>query len=120
LSVLAAATPLAIYYFDRITKRTPWLQGNHVLAAHTTFIVALGAVAGVLLARARGRDRARQRARDLSVALQTMFAYSESIADLNERQLFIRESGRTVLEAFLRQDAPTDSDRSLLAAVRTH
>jgi hypothetical protein len=119
-AVLAAATPLVIYYVDRATGRTPWLEGNHLVAAHTTFILALGAVAGVLLARARGRDRARQRARDLSVALQTMFAYSESISDPSERQLFIRESGRTVLEAFLRQDAPVDSDRSLLAALRTH
>ncbi len=36
------------------------------------------------------------------------------------RQAFIREMGGTVIVAFLRQDAPVDSDRSLLAAMRSH
>jgi len=49
-----------------------------------------------------------------------MCAYSESIEDVGERQAFIREMGGTVIVAFLRQDAPVDSDRSLLAAMRSH
>jgi hypothetical protein len=61
----------------------------------------------------------RQRARDLSVALATMFAYSGQIVDETERQRFIHDMGRVVLEAFLRQDVPnSDSDgASLLAAM---
>lgn len=48
-----------------------------------------------------------------------MFVYAEQIADPAERQAFIRDMGRTVLEAFLRQDAPAiDTDRGLLAAIR--
>jgi hypothetical protein len=120
-AALAALAPVVIYYYDRARGRAPWLHGRDLTAAHVTAAVALGAVAGVLLARARGRDRARQRARDLSVALQTMFVYAEQIEDVAERQLFIREMGRTVLAAFLRQDAPAiDADRSILAALRPH
>jgi hypothetical protein len=124
LGVLAAAaivaiTPIAIYYFDRITGRSPWLEGHDLAIAHATPTIALGAVAGVLLARARNRDRARQRARDLSVALQTMFAYAEQLQDIAERQLFIREMGRTVLAAFLRQELPAEEGRSVVGAVTT-
>jgi hypothetical protein len=117
-AAMLAIAPVLIYYFDRITGRMPWLHGNDLVAAHATPAVALGAVAGILLARARGRDRSRQRNRDLAVALQTMFVYAEQIADVEQRQVFIRDMGRTVLEAFLRQEAPVDVDRSLLAAIR--
>jgi hypothetical protein len=120
VAALVALAPLAIYYYQRAKGHTPWLAGNELVAAHTAFVIALGAVAGVLLARARGRDRARQRNRDLSVALQTMFVYAEQLGDEEQRQTFIREMGRTVLEAFLRQEPPTDADRSLLAAIRSH
>ena len=76
-------------------------------------------MAGVLLARSRNRDRARQRARDLSVALATMFVYSGQIADEAERQTFLREMGRAVLEAFIRQDAPhLDEGSGLIGATR--
>jgi hypothetical protein len=121
LAAIAALTPLVVYYYDLARGRTSWLHGHDLTAAHVTAAVALGAVAGVLLARARGRDRARQRARNLSVALQTMFVYAEQIQDSAERQSFIREMGRTVLDAFLRQDSPAvDADRTLLAALRPH
>lgn len=115
-----AVTPLMNYYYDRLEGNVSWLKGTDLVAAHTAPAVALGALAGVLLARARSRDRARQRARDLSVALQTMFVYGEQIDSDEERQAFIRDMGRTVLEAFLRHDAPVDSDRSLIAAIRGH
>jgi hypothetical protein len=47
-----------------------------------------------------------------------MFVYSEQIQDPGERQAFIRDMGRTVLEAFLRHDPAMDADRSLIAAIR--
>jgi hypothetical protein len=105
IAVLFAIAPIAIYYIGAAIERD-WLSDQNLVAAHLAPALALGAVAGVLLARARGRDRARQRARDLSVALGTMFVYSGQIADEEERQRFLHEMGRTVLEAFLRQDAP--------------
>jgi len=119
VAAAVALAPIIIYYVHRAIGRTPWLTGTEVVGAHAAAAVALGAVAGVLLARARGRDRARQRNRQLSVALQTMFVYSEQIADENERQAFIRDMGRTVLDAFLRQDSHVDQDRSLFGAIRT-
>ena len=125
LGVLAAASlvailPLLIYYSARALGKHPWLHGHDLFAAHATPAVALGAVAGVLLARSRGRDRARQRARDLSVALATMFVYSGQIADEGERQRFMHDMGRTVIEAFLRQESPSqDTDSAgLLNALR--
>lgn len=118
MAAVVALVPLAIYYFQRTTGRDSWIEGTELSWVHTAFVLALGAVAGVLLARARGRDRLRQRNRDLSVALQTMFVYSEQIQDPAERQTFIRDMGRTVLEAFLRQEPAVDSDRSLIAAIR--
>jgi hypothetical protein len=125
LGVLVAATALALtpvvdYYWALHTHHAPWLQGRELLAAHTTAALALGAVAGVLLARARGRDRTAQRARNLTVALQTMFVYAEQIKDLDQRQAFISEMGRVVVGASLRQDSSgIDADRSLLGAIRT-
>jgi len=119
LAAAAAVAPLAMYYIDRLRDVTPWLEGRELTAAHVTAALALGAVAGVLLARARGRDRARQRARDLEVALNTMFVYAEQIDGDEQRQTFVREMGLSVLQAFLRQDAPAiDADRTLLSALR--
>lgn len=119
MAAIVALTPLAIYYYQRAKGHTPWLRGNELVTAHTAFVLALGAVAGVLLARARGRDRARQRNRDLSIALRTMFVYAEQIADPEAQQGFIREMGRAVLEAFLRLEPPVDADRSIFGAMRT-
>src|SRR5439155_23761403 len=86
---LVALLPIVAYYFDRITGRDPWLKGHDLILAHFTPALATGAVAGVLLARARNRDRARQRARDLSVVLQTMFVYAEGLGEGEDRQRFI-------------------------------
>jgi hypothetical protein len=124
IGVLAAAAALAILpltvYFAGVVLNQNWLKDQDLTAAHFAPAVALGAVAGVLLARSRGRDRARQRARDLSVALQTMFAYSGQITDQDERQRFLHDMGRVVIEAFLRNDSPlTDAGGdSVLQALR--
>lgn len=115
-----SVAPITIYYVGTILGHR-WLRGENLAAAHFAPAVALGAVAGVLLARARGRDRARQRARDLSVALVTMFVYSGQITNPEERQRFLHEMGRTVLEAHLRGDGPaveSDSASVLSALMR--
>jgi hypothetical protein len=123
IGVLAVAAglallPILVYYAGKITG-ADWFNDQNIVAAHFAPAVALGAVSGVLLARARGRDRARQRARDLSVALGTMFVYSGQIKDEGERQRFLHDMARAVLEAFLRQDAPSreSGSDSLLAAL---
>jgi hypothetical protein len=114
-----AILPIAIYYAGRVTGNQ-WFADQNLVAAHFAPAVALGAIAGVLLARARGRDRARQRAQDLSVALGTMFVYSGQISQEEERQRFLHEMGRTVIEAFLRADSgpgDTADSGSLLKAL---
>jgi hypothetical protein len=113
-----AVAPLVIYYVGSATGRH-WLVHQNLTTAHFAPAIALGTIAGLLLARARGRDRSRQRAQDLSVALGTMFVYSGQIADENERQAFLRDMGRTVIEAHLRQDAPSDRESSGLLAALT-
>lgn len=49
-----------------------------------------------------------------------MLAYSDQIVGDGDRREFLRDMGRTVIEAFLRQDSPpADSDgRSLFDALR--
>lgn len=116
LATAFAVAPIAIYYVG-VALEKDWLEDQNLVAAHFAPAIALGAVAGVLLARARGRDRARQRAKDLSVALGTMFVYSGQIADPDQRQAFLRDMGRTVIEAFLRQDSsPSENESSSLLA----
>ena len=39
-----------------------------------------------------------------------MFAYGEQIDDVEARQQFIHDMGRTVIEAYLRQDPSTSDD----------
>lgn len=103
LSVAAcvALLPLLLNYLDRDGHD---LDGQSFVSAHLAVALAFAAVSGVLLARARNRDRSRQRNRDLSVALITMFAYSEQIANDDERERFKHDMGRLVLEAFLRHE----------------
>lgn len=119
VSVLGAAAalavlPIVLYYFTG-----DFIEKDKLIYAHFGPAVALGAVAGVLLAKASGHNQAAQKARALSVALGTMFSYSGSIADEAERQRFIHEMGRVVIEAFLRQDGPSASGdrRSALEAL---
>jgi GTP-sensing pleiotropic transcriptional regulator CodY len=103
-----ALLPLILNY---VNHRHHALDGQNSVSAHLGVALAFAAVSGVLLARARNRDRNRQRNRDLSVALITMFAYSEQIANEQEKERFKHDMGRLVLEAFLRQEPPSE-DRS--------
>lgn len=103
-----AILPLILNYANR---QHHGLEGQSNVSAHLGVALAFAAVSGVFLARARNRDRNRQRNRDLSVALITMFAYSEQIANEQEKERFKHDMGRLVLEAFLRQEPPSE-DRS--------
>jgi hypothetical protein len=111
-AALLAVLPLILHYFSLNT-----LEGRDLLAAHFAPTVALGAVAGVLLGRAKARDRSRQRARDLSVALGTMVVYSGQIDDAQERQAFQREMGKAILEAHLRTEAVGEESTNVLASL---
>lgn len=71
------------------------------IALHLVSTAALATFAGVLLARARSRDHAAQRANDLSTAMGTMIAYSNQISDETERQRFMTLMGQMVLQAHL-------------------
>lgn len=117
--VLAVAALLAL--LPLFLKYIGWgnnLAGQANVTAHLGAAIAFAAVAGVLLARARSRDRDRQRNRDLSVALGTMFAYSEHIDNREEKERFKQDMGRLVLETFLRNKPPTeDSSRSVLGDI---
>jgi hypothetical protein len=94
------------------------LSGQSNVSAHLGLVAALAALAGVVLARARNRDRDRQRNSDLSVALKTMFAYSEQIENQEAKERFKHDMGRLVLETFLRQKAPgDDGSRSILSEI---
>ncbi|WP_286689266.1 MULTISPECIES: hypothetical protein [unclassified Aeromicrobium] len=111
--------PLIAHYCALFGGHGLRLSETQVLGAHLTAALALAAVAGVLLTRSRVRDRNRQRNRDLSVALNTMFAYGEQIEDATERQRFIHDMGRTVIEAYLQQDSagPDDGLSGILSAL---
>ncbi|WP_193613573.1 hypothetical protein [Nocardioides lijunqiniae] len=106
IGVLAAAAcvavlPLVLHYLGI----GPDYSMGGLLGAHAGSTAALGAVAGVLLARARGRDRAHQRARDLSTAMGTMISYSNQIQDEAEKQRFMLTMGQLVLQAHLQGDS---------------
>lgn len=111
--------PLVAHYSDLLFGHGVSLSKSQTLGAHVTAAVALTAVSGVLLTRSRVRDRNRQRNRDLSVALNTMFAYGEQIEDPAERQRFIHDMGRTVIEAYLQQGSASSDDgtQTILAAL---
>lgn len=108
-----AVLPLILNY---VNHQHHALEGQSNVSAHLAVALAFAAVSGVFLARARNRDRNRQRNRDLSVALITMFAYSEQIANDQEKERFKHDMGRLVLEAFLRQEPPSEErSRGILA-----
>ena len=115
MAALIALVPLAATYFGWFGAG---LKGSSFLSAHLSAAVALGAVAGILLSRSRGRDRTRQKAKDLSIALGTVFVYSSQISDTSEQQKFKHDMARVVIESFLRQETPQDdSSKSLLSAL---
>lgn len=97
LAALVAILPLCLHYFG--VGRD--YSDAALIGAHGASAVALATVAGVLLARARSRDVARQRAGDLSTAMGTMIAYSNQIQDPSEKERFMLTMGQLVLQAHL-------------------
>lgn len=92
-----AIAPLVVHYLGG----GPDYSLGALLAAHAGSTAALATVAGVLLARGRARDLARERANDLSTAMGTMIGYSNQIRDEEERQRFMMTMGQLVLQAHL-------------------
>jgi hypothetical protein len=109
LAACAAFLPLVLNYVADHE-----LKGQSNIAAHLGATLALAAVAGVLLARARSRDRESQRNGDLSVALLTVFTYSDQIANDEEKERFKHEMARLVVETFLKHKPMEEESRSLL------
>jgi hypothetical protein len=103
----------------------PDFTGTALLAAHAGSTAALGTVAGVLLARSRGRDSAQQRANDLAIAMSTTISVGNDIKDESERERFQLAMMQLVLMTHIQGSAnSTSSDDvatnlgSLLTAFR--
>lgn len=115
VAALVAVLPAVLHYL----QLGPRYSAVEQIALHLTSTVALATFAGVLLARARSRDRAAQRANDLSTAMGTMISYSNQIADPAERQRFMATMGQVVLQAQLTtgsgKPSKEDSTMDLLA-----
>jgi len=110
LAALAAVLPVALHYLDL----GPSYSTAEVIGVHLASTAALGTFAGVLLARARSRDRAAQRAHDLSTAMGTMISYSNQISNPVERERFMMTMGQVVMQAHLSSSSgPKQADDSL-------
>jgi hypothetical protein len=97
LAAVVALAPLVLHYLHLGPKYSTVEQ----IGIHLTSTAAIATVAGVLLARARSRDQAAQRANDLSTAMGTMITYSSRISDAAEQQRFMTTMGQLVLQAHL-------------------
>lgn len=97
LAAVVALLPVALHYLHLGPKYSTVEQ----IGLHLASTAALATFAGVLLARARSRDQAAQRANDLSTAMGTMISYSNQISDSAEQQRFMTTMGQLVLQAHL-------------------
>jgi len=97
LAALAAVLPVGMHYLGL----GPAYSRGEVIAVHLASTAALGTFAGVLLARARSRDHAAQRAHDLSTAMGTMISYSNQISNPVEKERFMMTMGQVVMQAHL-------------------
>jgi hypothetical protein len=115
VAAAVAVLPVALHYFDIGAD----YSDGRLLLAHFAATAALATLAGVVLARARGRDHARQRATDLATAMGTMIVYSNQIEDPSEKQAFLQTMGQIIiLQAQARSDGPpSDESASNIAAL---
>jgi hypothetical protein len=97
LAAIAALLPVMLHYL----KLGPEYSTSEVIGVHLASTAALGTFSGVLLARARSRDHAAQRAHDLSTAMGTMISYSNQISDPIEKEPFMMTMGQVVMQAHL-------------------
>lgn len=110
LAALAAVLPVGMHYLGL----GPDYSRGEVIAVHLASTAALGSFAGVLLARARSRDHAAQRAHDLSTAMGTMISYSNQISNPVEKERFMMTMGQVVMQAHLSSGSgPKSSEDSL-------
>jgi protein-S-isoprenylcysteine O-methyltransferase Ste14 len=93
LAAVVALLPVTFHYL----RWGPKYSTVEQIGLHLAFTAALATFAGVLLARARSRDHAAQRANDLSTATGTMISYSNQIFDPAEQQRFMTTMGQLVL-----------------------
>ncbi len=113
-AAVVAVLPLVLHYLNVGPAYTTIEQ----IGVHLASTAALATFAGVLLARARSRDRAAQRAHDLSTAMGTMISYSNQISDPIEKQRFMMAMGQVVLQAHLSAGpGPTSSDDGVAGMV---
>lgn len=115
-----AVLPVVLHYLALGVDYSAFEQ----IALHLISTAALGTFAGVLLARARSRDHAAQRAHDLSTAMGTMITYSSQISDPIERQRFMATMGQVVLQAHLasggsKSSGNDDSTAGMIALVNS-
>lgn len=96
-AALVAVLPVVLHYLGE----GPPYSAVEQLGVHLASTAALATFSGVLLARARSRDRAAQRAHDLSTAMGTVISYSNQISDPDEKQRFMTAMGQVVLQAHL-------------------
>ena len=120
LAVLGAAAfvailPVVLHYIGV----GPTYTAIEQIGLHLASTAALAAFSGVLLARARSRDQAAQRARDLSTAMGTMISYSNQISNPVEKERFMMTMGQMVLQSHLtsgsKKGAKDDSTSDLIA-----
>ena len=108
LAALAAVLPVALHYVGI----GPSYSTGEVIGVHLASTAALGTFAGVLLARARSRDRAAQRSHDLSTAMGTMISYSNQISDPVEKERFMMTMGQVVMQAHLASGSGSKSKQT--------
>lgn len=96
-AAVVAVLPVLLHYLGVGSQYSALEQ----IGLHLVSTAALATFAGVLLARARARDQAAQRANDLSTAMGTMISYSNQISDPAEKQRFMTMMGQVVLQAHL-------------------
>jgi len=101
LAAVAAVLPVVLHYFNV----GPAYSTFEVIGVHLASTAALGTFAGVLLARARARDHAAQRAYDLSTAMGTMISYSNQITNPVEKERFMMTMGQVIMQAHLSSGA---------------
>lgn len=110
LAALVAVLPVVLHYLHL----GPSYSTAEVIGVHLASTAALGTFSGVLLARARSRDRAAQRSHDLSTAMGTMISYSNQISNPVEKERFMMSMGQVVLQAHLTSGSgPRQVDDSL-------
>lgn len=112
-AAVVALLPVVLHYLNV----GPRYSSGQQIGVHFASTVALASFAGVLLARARSRDQAAQRAYDLSTAMGTMISYSNQISDPVEKERFTTAMGQVVLQAHLTSGTKSGSKDESVAGM---